>query len=150
MSSIRSRAPSASSPLVRHIMQKVRRRDTSAELLLRKNLFRLGLRYRLHAKPVSSIRCKADIVFRSAKVCVFIDGCYWHGCSRHFRAPLTNNSWWKEKIADNRLRDRRQSRILRRHGWTVIRFWEHQVASDPGSCARRVIAAIRELVCVSH
>lgn len=146
MSSIRSRAPSASSPLVRQTMQKVRRRDTAAELLLRKSLFRLGLRYRLHAKPVEAVRCKADIVFRSVRVCVFVDGCYWHGCSRHFRPPSTNASWWSEKIADNRMRDRRQSRILRQYGWVVIRFWEHQITSNASSCAKRVYAAVRERV----
>lgn len=144
MSSIRSRAPSASSPLVRKAMQKVRRRDTTAELQLRKDLFRLGLRYRLHTKPVDALPCKADIVFRSARVCVFVDGCYWHGCSQHFRPPHTNASWWMEKIGDNRMRDRRQSRILRQYGWLVIRVWEHQITGDASKCAKRVFAAVRE------
>lgn len=144
MSSIRSRAPCASSPLVRQLMQKVRRRDTTAELLLRKSLFRLGLRYRLHTRPVEDLPCKADIVFRSLRICVFVDGCYWHGCTRHFRPPSTNASWWTEKIADNRMRDRRQSRILRRYGWVVIRFWEHQVIRNAPGCADRVLTAVRE------
>jgi DNA mismatch endonuclease (patch repair protein) len=144
MTSIRKRAPSASSPRVRQTMQKVRRRDTPAELLLRKNLFRLGLRYRLDTRPVSTVPCKADIVFRSVRVCVFVDGCYWHGCSRHFRPPSTNADWWMEKITDNRMRDRRQSRILRRHGWVVIRLWEHQVTSNALRCARRILATIQD------
>lgn len=139
---IRKRAPCASSPLVRRIMRNVRRRDTEGEILLRKTLFRLGFRYRLNAPPVATIRCKADIVFRSARVCIFIDGCYWHGCPFHFRVPRTNATWWTEKIADNRQRDRRQSRLLRQHGWIVLRFWEHQVKGDREKCIALILAAI--------
>ena len=144
MASIRSRAPNASSSRIRQLMRNVPRRDTSAEVLLRKSLFRLGLRYRLDSRPVRTVLCKADIVFRYARVCVFVDGCYWHGCSRHFRPPSTNRSWWSEKIADNRMRDQRQSRALRKHGWRVIRFWEHQIVANAASCARRVFTIVQE------
>jgi len=143
MYSIRKRAPSASTPLVRRVMRSVRRQDTDAEVQLRKLIFRCGLRYRLNAFPVLTIRCKADVVFRSARVCIFIDGCYWHGCPRHFRAPKTNTGWWTEKIADNRLRDRRQSRMLRRHGWVVLRFWEHEVRRNADRCVQQIVRAIR-------
>jgi DNA mismatch endonuclease, patch repair protein len=143
MYSIRKRAPGASSPLIRRVMQSVRRHDTAAELQLRKTLFQLGLRYRLNAIPVTKIRCKADVVFRSALVCIFIDGCYWHGCPKHFRVPKTNASWWSEKIADNRQRDRRQSRALRRNGWIVLRFWEHEVTRHLDRCLKRIVSAIQ-------
>lgn len=143
MSSIRKRAPSASTALVRRVMRNMRRRDTDAEVQLRKLIFSRGLRYRLNTFPVRTIRCKADVVIRSARVCIFVDGCYWYGCPKHYRAPKTNTSWWTEKIADNRLRDRRQTRMLRRHGWVVLRFWEHEIAGNAESCVRQIASAIR-------
>ena len=75
------------------------------------------------------VKSKADIVFRRARLCVFVDGCYWHGCPKHFHAPKVNREWWNEKIADNRKRDRRKTSALRKRGWRVIRIWEHEIAS---------------------
>ena len=125
--SIRARAPSASSDRVRRVMQANPSRDTSPEKVLRSRLHKAGLRFRKDAPPVANLRCKADIVFRSARVCVFVDGCFWHGCPQHFRAPKTNRAWWLEKVEDNRVRDREKTRALREHGWTVLRFWEHEL-----------------------
>ena len=137
MYSIRKRAPRASSPLVRRVMRNVRRRDTGAEMLLRKILFHLGLRYRLNATPVRTIRCKADILFRSAQVCIFIDGCFWHRCPAHFKLPKANSAWWGEKIQATVERDGRQQQLLQSRGWTVLRFWEHCItpmAVDEAVC----------------
>ena len=128
MSSIRSRAPIASSPLVRRVMQANRSVDTSLERLLRSALHCRGLRFRKHANVDASLKCRADVVFRQARVCVFVDGCYWHGCPKHFRPPKTNTAWWREKITDNRRRDRNKSAALERRGWTVIRIWEHELS----------------------
>lgn len=128
MSSIRSRAPSASSIAIRRVMQANRPQDTKPEIQLRRALHREGLRFRKDARPLAAIKCaKADVVFARAKLCIFVDGCFWHGCSRHFSAPKSNQAWWKEKIADNRLRDRKKTRQLRRAGWTVLRIWEHEL-----------------------
>ena len=128
MRSIRSRAPSASSTTVRRVMQANRSRDTKPEIQLRRALHRAGLRFRKDVRPLAPIKCaKADVVFSRAKLCIFVDGCFWHGCPRHFSAPKTNQAWWKEKIADNRLRDRKKTRQLRRAGWTVLRIWEHEL-----------------------
>jgi DNA mismatch endonuclease (patch repair protein) len=87
--------------------------------------------------------CKADIVFRRAGLCVFVDGCYWHGCPKHFRTPKVNAAWWNEKIADNRSRDRRKTAALRRRGWTVIRIWEHELATGMNQIARSINAAVK-------
>lgn len=128
--SIRSRAPGASSELVRRVMQANPPRDTAPETVLRGTLHRIGLRFRKDIRPEHSIKCKADVVFTGARVCVFIDGCFWHGCPRHFSLPKTHCAWWQEKIADNRARDRRQSRALRSAGWHVVRLWEHQITPE--------------------
>jgi len=125
-------------------MQAVGSQDTSPELQLRSALHRLGLRFRKDAKPVPELRCKADVVFRTARVCVFVDGCFWHGCPRHFRVPKTNSIWWKEKIQDNMRRDARQTRALRARGWRVIRFWEHDLTADLERSVERVHTAVTE------
>lgn len=128
--SIRSRAPSASSALVNRVMRANKSRDTNPEKTLRSALHRRGLRFRKHCKPDVSVNCTVDVVFVSPKVCVFIDGCFWHGCPMHFFPPKINSEWWVEKIAETRARDSRQARHLRRRGWCVIRVWEHEIDCD--------------------
>ena len=142
MTSIRKRAPSASSTAVRRAMQAVASEDTEPETTLRRALHRSGLRYRLHARPEVDIRCNADLVFRASKVCIFVDGCFWHGCPLHFLLPKTNSDWWYEKICDNRARDERQRRQLEEKGWKVIRLWEHEVRVGLRECVQVVRRAI--------
>ena len=121
------------------IKQRNRSRDTRAEVLLRKELWRRGLRYRLHA---SDLPGKPDIVFRSARVVVFCDGDFWHGRRWHHRreklARGANAPYWTAKIAANVARDRRNTRALQRSGWTVIRLWETDILRDGGRAVDRV------------
>lgn len=142
--SIRSRAPSASSPLVRRVMRANTSRDTLPEKLLRSALHRSGLRFRKDICPVRGIRCKADIVFPRQMVCVFVDGCFWHGCSLHFGTPKTNSAWWAEKIAANVERDARQTELLSEHGWRVVRIWEHDLKGVRlGETVRKIASLVR-------
>jgi len=127
MSSIRSRAPRASSAVVRRVMQANTGRETRPEQIVRSFLHRRGLRFRKDLRPIQALRCAADVVLPRVKVCIFIDGCFWHGCPKHFHVPATNSEWWAEKIEANRIRDRRNNKILKRNGWLVIRLWEHQI-----------------------
>lgn len=143
MKSIRARAPLASSPIVRRVMQANRSFDTALEALLRSELHRLGLRFRKHTNVDPAVKCKADIIFRRLRVCVFVDGCYWHGCPKHFQSPKINREWWTEKIADNRKRDRRKTAALRKRGWAVIRIWEHELtAKGADQIARHIATAL--------
>lgn len=105
-------------------------RVTGAERLLRSALRAEGMRFTTDARPEPDVRCTADVVFPTARVCVFIDGCFWHGCPRHFGLPKTNSAWWNEKIAANKERDARQAKRLRLRGWRVLRVWEHQVTPE--------------------
>lgn len=118
-------------------------RDTAAEVLLRRALHRAGFRYWKDRRLELGIRCKADVVFPRERVCVFVDGCFWHRCAAHFVAPKTNSAWWEEKIQATVDRDLRQADLLRAHGWTVIRVWEHDVA--PQHIGRLVAMIIRSL-----
>ena len=86
----------ASSAARRRNMQAIRSRDTKPERLVRSLLHAQGLRYRVAAKPLPALRRTADIVFRPAKLAVFIDGCYWHGCPEHYVPPKTNPGYWSD------------------------------------------------------
>jgi DNA mismatch endonuclease, patch repair protein len=70
---------------------------------------------------------RPDFVWRKEKVALFVDGCFWHGCPRHYLPPRKNIEFWQRKIETNRARDRRVDRQLRRAGWTTLRIWECQV-----------------------
>ena len=142
MKSIRARAPRASSPTVRRVMQANRSFDTRLETRLRSELHKRGLRFRKHVNIGIGMKCRADIVFPRARVCIFVDGCYWHGCPKHFKTPRTNSAWWNEKIADNRQRDKRKTTVLRKHGWRVIRVWEHQLFGEGLSETSKLIEQI--------
>ena len=130
MTCIRKRAPKASSNLVRLVMQANKGRDTTPEKLLRAALHANGLRFRKDFYPEPDLRIKADIVFVRLKICIFIDGCFWHVCPAHFKVPKTNTAWWQEKITDTARRDIEQTRILSERGWSVIRIWEHDIVSS--------------------
>jgi len=75
---------------------------------------------------------KPDFVFRSSRLAIFIDGCFWHGCPRCYHLPQDNRSYWKKKVVGNRLRDRRSSRELSLLGWRVFRIWEHTLKTVRG------------------
>lgn len=118
-------------------MSRIRSRNTRPELRLRQVLWARGLRgYRLHKK----LPGKPDIVYSRAKVAIFIDGCFWHGCPKcgDGRAPVTNTRYWDAKRLGNRARDKRRTRELRSMGWTVLRLWEHEVTKNPDRCVARV------------
>ena len=132
-------APVASSPSVRRVMQGNKGRDTKPEQAVRSYVHRRGLRFKKHVRLPGS-RCSADLLFSRAQVAVFIDGCFWHGCPEHGRQPVSNATYWRDKIARNQERDRRVTRDLQLAGWRVIRAWEHE---DPEHVADRVEAAIR-------
>jgi DNA mismatch endonuclease, patch repair protein len=75
----------------------------------------------------SSCIVRPDILFRRERIAVFLDGEFWHGHPRLCRIPATRREWWKAKIETNKRRDRRQNRLLRRNGWTVVRIWQHEL-----------------------
>jgi DNA mismatch endonuclease, patch repair protein len=121
-----------------YCMSRIRGRDTKPEVRLRKELWRLGLRYRL----VNSLPGRPDLVLKAKRAVVFVDGCFWHRCPRHSVEPKTNREFWKNKLDTNVRRDRRADRALRKLGWRVVRVWEHQVREDPVLLAMQVLRRI--------
>jgi DNA mismatch endonuclease, patch repair protein len=119
-------------------MRRVRTTGTGPELILRRALWRCGLRYRLS----SVLPGKPDLAFPRERVAVFIDGCYWHGCPEHFKVPGTNTRFWQEKVDRNRMRDREVEDMLAAEGWTTFRTWEHDILRN----ITQVVADIRTLL----
>jgi DNA mismatch endonuclease (patch repair protein) len=70
---------------------------------------------------------RPDFVFPARRLAVFVDGCFWHGCPKHYQEPAGNRAFWREKISANRKRDRIVARMLSKKGWSVVRFWEHDL-----------------------
>lgn len=121
-------------------MQAIRSRDTQPELAVRRLLHRNGLRYRVAIAPEPSLRRRADIVFANARVAVFIDGCFWHGCPAHGRRAFQHSAdYWPGKIATNMARDEDTNSRLQSAGWMVLRFWEHESAEAVAQEIMRVV-----------
>ena len=122
-------------------MSAIRSRgNKSTERAIRFRMVRASLRgWRLCPENLPG---KPDFVFETSRLVVFLDGCYWHGCPRCYRAPTSNEGYWSAKFSRNKTRDRRVTRTLRRNGWRVVRFWEHEIESSP----QRVIEKIRRLL----
>lgn len=132
---------SPSSPEAGRRMARVRQRGTDVEIELRRALHALGLRYRLQVPLSRKPRRVADIVFIGARVAVFVDGCFWHGCPLHATWPKENAGFWRAKIEANRARDADTTRRLRELGWEVIRVWSHE---DPVEAARLIYDRVLE------
>ena len=115
-------------------MKRMPRRDSKAELRLRRELHRLGLRYRVHLRGLPGT---PDIAFTRARIAVFVDGCFWHACPRCYIKPKQNAKFWKDKIGGNIKRARKVSRKLRAEGWSVCRIWECRL-KKPDSVIRRI------------
>lgn len=121
-------------------MARVARRDTRPELEIRRELHARGLRYRVDVSPVPALRGRADILFRPARVAVYVDGCFWHSCPDHGVLPKGNREWWREKLTATVRRDRSTESTLAELGWRVVRVWEHE---DPVAAADRIETAVR-------
>lgn len=115
-------------------MSRVRSTNTKPERRLRRALWATGLRYRLGHK----LPGKPDLVFVSAKLAVFVDGCFWHSCPKHRTHPKTNERFWAGKLQENVERDRRVDRQLRAMGWRVLRLWQHEVEKELDEVVVRV------------
>ncbi|WP_244620614.1 very short patch repair endonuclease [Methylosinus sporium] len=104
-------------------MARIRCAHTKPELALRRALWRGGLRFRLTSK----LPGKPDLIFTRARLAVFVDGCFWHGCPLHGIQPKSNQGYWGPKIERNRARDRQVMQQLADLGWLSLRFWEHEI-----------------------
>ncbi|WP_432120652.1 very short patch repair endonuclease [Streptomyces sp. S1] len=114
-------------------------RDTAQELAVRRLLHASGLRYRVNVPVPGMTRRTIDIAFGPAKVAVFLDGCFWHGCPQHATQPKSNAEWWRTKLDKNMARDRETTEHLEALGWTVLRFWEHAPTGEISATVRAAV-----------
>lgn len=132
------------------VLSKAKRSALMAKVRSRGNASteqRLAYLLRLHRitgwRRGAPLPGKPDFIFHAAKLAVFVDGCFWHGCRHHGRMPKTRVAFWMAKLARNARRDREVRKVLRRCGWRVLRVWEHELArKNEARLARRVQRAI--------
>lgn len=128
--------------IVSFTMSRIRGKDTSIEMKLRRALWSAGHRYRLHVRGLPGT---PDIIFPKARIAVFCDSSFWHG--RNWEAKkvrLANNrDYWIAKIERNMSRDARVSEELMKAGWMVIRFWDADIDRDVEACVRTIVAGLR-------
>ena len=122
------------------IMRSVRTRDTAPEIRLRRALWKAGLRYRTRTRIE---RARPDIAFLGKRVAVFVDGCFWHGCPRHYTKPAENASFWFAKVEKNRTRDARNNQAVESLGWKVLRFWECEVEKELDRVVDRIRSCLQ-------
>ncbi|MET8214983.1 very short patch repair endonuclease [Streptomyces hirsutus] len=118
-------------------------RDTAPEVAVRKLLHASGMRYRVNVPVPGMPRRTIDIAFPKVKIAVFLDGCFWHGCPEHATHPRANAEWWRAKLDKNTARDLETTEHLAAEGWTVLRFWEHEVPDDVASTVRAKVFSLR-------
>ena len=122
------------------VMARVRSRGNAATELRLIAIFRShGITGWRRNRPVFG---KPDFVFPVERVAVFVDGCFWHGCPRHYNAPASHAAFWRRKLVANRTRDRLVTRTLTRAGWKVLRIWEHALKGDGRQVAVRVLRVL--------
>lgn len=119
-------------------MSRIRGKDTKPELQFRKAVWNAGARFRCHPSDVAG---RPDLCHRTSRVAVFVDGCFWHGCPRHFRVPRTRARFWTEKIRRNKAT---RARVLRELApdWRVFQFYECQLRDNMGTARNAVVSAI--------
>ncbi|MEV6065563.1 very short patch repair endonuclease [Nocardia sp. NPDC052001] len=121
-------------------MRANRRTDTKPEVALRRELHRLGYRYRKDFRlDLGSAKVRPDIVFTARKVAVFVDGCFWHVCPVHGRQPATNEWYWAPKLRRTMERDLAANIALAEAGWRVVRLWEHESLHSAVAAVTRVL-----------
>lgn len=109
-------------PEVSERMRQVPTRGTKPELRVRRIVRQIGIR---HTSRTENLPGRPDLVLHDHNIAIFVHGCFWHGCPRCYVEPKRNRQWWRQKIANNRRRDRRKADELRRLGYSIITLMEH-------------------------
>ena len=121
-------------------MAAIRSKNTKPELTLRTMLRAAGATgYRIHARQIPG---KPDVAFTRWHVAVFVDGAFWHGHPDHFN-PTSATMYWRDKIARTQQRDRAADAALASLGWSVVRFWDFDLAANPKACLEAILSALR-------
>ena len=120
-------------------MSRVRSKNTKIDLKMEKIVSNLNYKYEMYPKMFGS----PDLIIKKKKIAIFCDGDFWHGY-KYYERKKPAKKFWREKIESNMKRDRKVSSFLRRRGWSVLRFWEHNIEKKPEVCKRKILRKIRE------
>lgn len=119
------------------VMSRIRSTNTKPELILKGSLKKLGFSY----QPKGVVG-RPDFANKNAQIAVFVHGCFWHGCPRHYRPPVTNREFWLKKVEYNKTRDRDAAKKLKKKGWKVVVIWEHDALKAP----QKSVGKLKKLV----
>lgn len=120
-------SPPASTDAARLVLSRTGRRDTGPELALRREMHRLGMRFRVDvAAAGTSRRRRVDVLLRGSRIALLVHGCFWHGCPLHYYPPKANGVWWRLKLQSVKERDADTLLCLSRAGWLPLVVWEHE------------------------
>lgn len=122
-------------------MSMIKGSNTKPEIALRAALWNGGHRYRLKNRDIHG---NPDLTFRRAKLAIFVDGCFWHKCPDHFIQPKNNKKFWADKINRNIARDSQVNENLKKEGWIVLRFWEHEIQKDMPRVLKIISSTIKK------
>lgn len=109
-------------------MSRIKSKNTSPEIIVRKFLYKKGFRFRVNYK----LQGKPDVIFPGRRIAVFVNGCFWHkhGCDNSV-IPKTNRKFWKNKLNSNVARDKKVQKLLKKEDWSVYRIWECELEEKP-------------------
>lgn len=138
--SVARRGPQPLNAAVSAQMSRMPRARTKPEMLLRRELHRRGLRFRVNHAVLPG---KPDLSFTRARLAVFVDGCFWHMCPEHVVLPKNNSAWWHAKLLGNVERDRAKDAALAGIGWTTLHIWEHEDIVEAADCVERCWLRLR-------
>ncbi|MBU1088352.1 very short patch repair endonuclease [Patescibacteria group bacterium] len=123
------------------IMSKVKEKDSQIEIVLRKALWKKGIRYRKNVKKNFG---NPDLVLAKYKTVIFVDSCFWHGCPKHYRAPSTKIIFWKKKLEQNKKRDKEVNLHYKKTNWQIIRIWEHEIKRSLKTVVLKIIKKLND------
>jgi DNA mismatch endonuclease (patch repair protein) len=105
------------------IMSRIRSKWTKQEKIIHNQLKSLKIKHKMHPKMSGS----PDIILIDKKVAIFLQGCFWHKCPKHYKEPKSNRDYWLPKINKNVVRDKKNINLLKKSGWKVVKVWEHDL-----------------------
>jgi len=120
------------------VMSRIKGTNTKIDLKMKTMLAETGSRWEMYPKMFGN----PDFIHRRKKIIIYCDGDFWHGYKYNEKKKLSKK-FWRDKIENNMRRDQRYTRKLRREGWSVLRFWEHDIEKNPDKCIRRIVAKYR-------
>ena len=120
------------------VMSRIRSKNTKIDIRMKEILEEIGFKFEMYPKMFGN----PDFVYRRKKIVIFCDGDFWHGY-KYFEKKKPSKKFWRNKIETNMKRDKRYARKLRREGWSVLRFWEHDIEKKPEKCRRKIITKYR-------